>query len=518
MKRNQTKLKFKEMNVKQRIFFVLDWIMRGVLLLTLALFVVAIGMNCADRNNSSDTVAYADWFSDSLNSAINSSDETFSTTDTLSENSAADEAYNTSGFDQYNLNLFFPASNYYGNAVTATSENGIVTIIHNNSNKYAGINLISQYNTPNNQLYAGNTYTVVLYNSVPINISLEVWWYVSDTQYKSSSIQTGVPIVVSLPQNASNIILHYQNNVEYNGSFNLLIAVFTGTYTAQSFPPYQPNLQNIYESAYNTGNSAGLEQGKQEGIQSVTDSFSGIFFNSTLNVAATYYDNVSDDTYNKSFSDLTPNLGFNTVLFNSTYNYLASAATDPSNDDLQSATVTINLDQPFAYNPDRPFYISGSSRSDIFDITLVDINGTRYSGTFNSDRNYFAEFPASTNIDNAAAISSIILYFGRASDTMSDASLTQDSGGYYQGYNNGLSDGKSEGYTEGKDAGINIGYSQGYQAGFDEAGGGGFSWLISSVQGFLDTKFFGDFGVGTLLYVGLGITLATLFIKFFAGG
>lgn len=90
--------------------------------------------------------------------------------------------------------------------------------------------------------------------------------------------------------------------------------------------------------------------------------------------------------------------------------------------------------------------------------------------------------------------------------------------GYNQGFNDGAGQGYDDGFVEGKEIGYNDGLSVGFQDGFNQNKSGGFGWLISSVQAFLDVKFFGDFGIGTLLYVGLGITLVTLFLKMFAGG
>jgi hypothetical protein len=83
------------------------------------------------------------------------------------------------------------------------------------------------------------------------------------------------------------------------------------------------------------------------------------------------------------------------------------------------------------------------------------------------------------------------------------------------GYDTGYDDGYSDGTEYGKEVGDTIGYERGYQAGFADSDAGGFSWLISSVQQFLNFNFFGDFGVGTLLYVGLGGTLVCMFLKMF---
>lgn len=96
--------------------------------------------------------------------------------------------------------------------------------------------------------------------------------------------------------------------------------------------------------------------------------------------------------------------------------------------------------------------------------------------------------------------------------------------GYELGYADGEAAGSEAGYDLGHSEGFDLGYSHGYndgeddgyQVGFADAGGGGFTWLISSVQEFLNTPFFGDFGIGTLIYIALGVILVTAFLRFFA--
>lgn len=91
--------------------------------------------------------------------------------------------------------------------------------------------------------------------------------------------------------------------------------------------------------------------------------------------------------------------------------------------------------------------------------------------------------------------------------------------GYEVGFNAGLSTFNPDSYYEkGYNEGYIKGEKTGYQNGYSASGQGGFKWLIISVQEFLDTKFFGDFGIGELLYVFVGMTFALMFLKFFAGG
>ena len=468
-KRNKTKLTWKEMNVKQRIFFVLDWIMRGVLIVTLALFVIAFVMNCAGYGSDDDSAT------------------------------PSSVAYADEGYSLYSSDIRYITYSDNFSSVFYNNFSGTVSSIDVNS-IYFGVNLRS---FPSNTVF---TCVLYCYTDFPANAELFIS-YLSTSWFHHGFLVFGdfYYFTLSLPDSYSYFSFGLQS----------LSSIFSLPFSYNFDVYFYPG---EYNPGFAQGLAAGIVQGREEGINSVTSAQSGIFYNSKLSADVTYYDNVTDSTYNKSFSDLIPNLGYNSVLFDSTYNYIASQRNSTENDNVKSVSCTINLSQPFSYNSERPFYISGSSRSDIFDITLIDINGNRYSGSFDSDQNYFAFFPSSSGIDNAAAISSIVIYFGRADDTMSDASLTHDSGGYFQGYNVGLNNGYNNGFSDGRAEGIDIGFDEGYQSGFNQAGAGGFSWLISSVQSFLNTPFFGTFGIGTLLYIALGVTFVMLFLKFFAGG
>ena len=484
--RNKSKLSWNEMNVKQRIFYVLDWIMRGVLIVTLALFIVALGMNCAGYGSDDDSaapssVAYAD--------------------DVTNSNRLIDG----SSFAQYNLNLvndrlYFPVpfpelSTLFQFPISLSA--GDYTIFVSVGNGDIVLNSCDYY-------FA--------------NSSFVKCFSISSSVLNSPNHVVSFSLTSSQASEISFLCVYFNSSASFfSGQVVNYIMLVKGLYDSDSMPAYQPNLQYIYESGYDFGHSLGIEQGREEGVNSVPSAQAGIFYNSTLSADVTYFDNEASSEYTQSFSDFTPNLGYNSVLFNSFYNYIFSQRRN-QNTYPESVECTIDLYQPFSYNAERPFYISGSSRSDIFSITLIDINGKRYSGHFDSDRDYFAFFESSEGLENAAAISSIELYFGRAEDTMQDAALSQDSGGYFQGYNSGLSQGLNEGYLNGLDAGYDNGYEVGYESGFSAADGGGFAWLISSVQTFLNEPFFGSFGIGTLLYVALGIVFVSLFLKFFAGG
>lgn len=86
-------------------------------------------------------------------------------------------------------------------------------------------------------------------------------------------------------------------------------------------------------------------------------------------------------------------------------------------------------------------------------------------------------------------------------------------------YNSGLTTGQYSGYNQGYNEGKNVGYSQGYDAGLAEgtptsALGG----IVQGVSGMLNIPLFGDFTLGGLIAIILGLCLLFLFLKIFAGG
>jgi hypothetical protein len=150
-------------------------------------------------------------------------------------------------------------------------------------------------------------------------------------------------------------------------------------------------------------------------------------------------------------------------------------------------------------------------------------DGSKIFGNFDylgsSQGNYLWAYTLSVNKLNGLGISTINISSGRPEDLLTRHlyySNPSFSNSYAYGYNSGVSAGYDSGYGDGYSSGKSVGYESGYQAGFDASGAGGFSWLLSSVQSFLSVNFFGDFGVGTLLYVSLGISLVLIFIKMFA--
>lgn len=83
------------------------------------------------------------------------------------------------------------------------------------------------------------------------------------------------------------------------------------------------------------------------------------------------------------------------------------------------------------------------------------------------------------------------------------------------GFTNGQSAGYNQGYNQGMSAGYNQGYSDGVAEGTPTSALGG---IVQGVSGMLNIPLFGDFTLGGLIAIILGLCLLFLFLKIFAGG
>lgn len=83
------------------------------------------------------------------------------------------------------------------------------------------------------------------------------------------------------------------------------------------------------------------------------------------------------------------------------------------------------------------------------------------------------------------------------------------------GFTNGQSAGYNQGYNQGQSAGYNQGYADGVAEGTPTSALGG---IVQGVSGMLNIPLFGDFTLGGLIAIILGLCLLFLFLKIFAGG
>lgn len=240
--------------------------------------------------------------------------------------------------------------------------------------------------------------------------------------------------------------------------------------------PWLPNLDNMKENAYN--------QGKTEGYQDASDTLNlGVLKGAKISATFTY------DKGTKTITDEDPTFTYNgidlSVYATKYYEYT------PGNDSntLVSANVTITFADPFVYASFSVGFV-GSSASDVYGGKFIGTDGKQYAcqrdvsssgSAFKIDEGKYPE-----NLQ----VKSLVLRFGRASDTLYGVVMVQ-AGQYQNGYTNGYNDGLSDkvsynnGYKDGSSTGYangyNSGYDAGYFAGLSEPGSNGFFNLITTV-------------------------------------
>lgn len=435
-KRNKTKLKWSEMNKKQRVFYVLDWIFKGILIVCIVLFLGALVLNCARVDSERTSYVAAD----------NSGDSDW-----------------MGGFETFYLPMEVYTLDpdaiftYQGSMLTDSP----VRIDFNGMwNGLQVIGMQFQFTSQQNSFWSievvlpsssvtspGDTYAVPVlregvyvlanyYQIVPALGDIKIQW--EDSIYQIWSLG---------PQPACFFVWmdHLAVNWDYTKLFDndLPANNWLHQYYDQAFNNgYSFGLQDGYDDGYDDGYVAGYDVGYDEGYAAGVAAAGGDYDAGYQAGLADGYDNGLTDGYDQGYD-----VGYD------------EGYTDGAN--------------------------SGSGSGD-------------YQQGFNAG-------------------------YGLG---YSEGTIDGRTEGYDSGYAAGFDDGVDAGYQEGLDVGYDRGYTvgesaglaEGYNQGFNEAGGGGFKWLISSVQEFLDVKFFGDFGIGTLLYLALGVALAMLFVKFFAGG
>lgn len=328
--------------------------------------------------------------------------------------------------------------------------------------------------------------------------------------------------VISVPSEAYTMLLTFtSNSIGKLVSFSdIMLNVGDTAY------PYQPNLNDIYKQGYEKGESDGLSDGL---AQSRYGFFADSVYGSIRALPTTGspfivpLDEIPAVEYTASG-----------VSWDNLYNFLTDYATP-----LYAADVNLWFADPvpstlfnvraqgndaFLSEDGWQFLLdfgTGVLRDYVYG-TWSKVEGQPYY-TLTLDAASVADLPEDYTIlairpplvDNFEYFKNLVMY----------TNTTDYDNGYENGYNAGYDDGLksdvsyNDGYSNGFSEGQALGYQSGYQEGFDiAANGGSFGWLISSVQTILNVNFFGNFGIGTLVYVGLGLSLLAAFLKFFAGG
>jgi hypothetical protein len=487
MKKKQ-KLTWTEMNKKQRVIYVLDWVLKGFWLITLCVILLLYCLFTSDC--SSDEEAYAE-----------------------SESSGIPSYVTLGAYDTY-------VDNGDGTA-TITRQTGYI----NSSN-----NSYSSYDCNDSYPY----YSFYLWRSYPFAFSSDGLYIVNKDSILSIydfdfSLDDGYAVSLA----CSITFASYSELSAYVS--DLSIQYKTASSTTEKIILNSATYNSVYNSGVTVGTKIGL---------------SGVFADCTL--SGTSYSDVTDPGLEPNgtsykFSAIQPDYLISGISCSLAYDWCLNNGFIPKYTEL-----SVNFNTPLILYADFYLYTSVVCTSVVYTFSDGRTYVCDYTNALNSDiSGYYCwllpylDLPSNSGLQTisfatsagADLMQSYIFYksdglsqsYGSgynngysagyesgSSDGYSSGYSSGYSAGNSDGYSSGYSVGNSDGYDSGKTVGYNNGYESGYQAGFDASGAGGFSWLISSVQSFLSVNFFGDFGLGTLLYVGLGITLVLLFIKMFA--
>ena len=354
--------------------------------------------------------------------------------------------------------------------------------------------------------------------------SVTVAFYTVEGEYltQSSPINQNFTINFAYHENAYYFVIIFSSSAHGSSVAFSNIMLNAGS-TAY---PYQPNLNDIYNQGYDIGYDVGFDAGEESGTgfqngydqgytEGLAQSRYGFFAGAKIS-SLSYFDG-SDDVLLPE-ADI-PALKFleGGVDFTPVYSYF---------NDFTSYFGALNIELTFSdYIPISLFTLravpgSGSSiaatLSKQWRLKGLDAAGNAWtiSGTFVDENNGYWSFKVNEDdSDVRFQVKTIVFpsmgYADLRGLTFLDASVSATSSDQLLEVT----------YNNGYNAGFDVGFDNGYQEGFDiAANGGSFGWLISSVQAILNVNFFGNFGIGTLIYVGLGCALVVMTLKFFAGG
>ena len=318
--------------------------------------------------------------------------------------------------------------------------------------------------------------------------------------------------------------------------------------------PFIPSLERIYNNAY----TSGYNQGKEEGLDYARagywcDVTVGVRFKGTSNGAEVsngvnelvfyptvtsngidlteVYTKLNTDYPNLILEDFSFTLYFSNPVVLETLQFRCIGDAAILVDDVLSIVIYDPVAEEYETRRARFAYIDGSStvsglQTEMISETEWDTlkfkqicslscTSVQRISQLKGLRFYTADSLAGVNYEAGR-----IAGYNAGSKESYEAGKTE---GYEAGFIDGLLTGTEEsynnGYGDGYDIAYDIGYdkgrSDGFQEGFNQTKSGGFGWLISSVQAFLNVNFFGDFGIGTLVYVGLGLIMLSVFLKMF---
>lgn len=443
--RKKNKLKWYEMNKRQRVLFVIDWVMRGLLIAVVAVFLISFVLTAfgvMGEKKDEDTI-------------VASADEGIVARSTVVNN--------------YDFKGSFSNLPYLHFADTRASNAGSLGLVYN---LFSGLpktlftfEVLSNYDNKNVVVRG------VLYYTTSNGSNEELWF--------NSFVSPGGSGHFTIDLGTYYEIRSFELNIYY------VDTSLIGTTETYNYDFYF--YSGEYVPGFGQGLAAGLAQGYDKGYNAANT-------NRLISVANdTNTDGVVQALVGSQSS------GSAVINYSGDDNQTISVVGYPNNQRVIPA-IKWDLGQTVPANSLLSLSFSSSTGGSKLKFYYLDSSNNQIELWDLSEGNE-GLFKITQN-----DISVIYCYTGGFNFTISDLRL------------NYVGEVESFVSQESFMNGYNSGYSVGFQEGFNQSKSGGFGWLVSSVQQFLDVKFFGDFGIGTLIYVMLGTVFVMLFLKFFAGG
>ena len=223
-----------------------------------------------------------------------------------------------------------------------------------------------------------------------------------------------------------------------------------------------------------------IEDSYKEGYKAASDDLSlGVLKNAKIDLSLMFSDGITEKK--KTYSNLTPVFTYNGIDLSSYAGYEYDTSGDYY---IETADVTITFAEAFSYSQ-FPIGFIGNSASDVYGGYFIGTDGKQYAcerdvsvqgSAFELDE---GKYPANLQVE------SLIIGFGRASDTLQGTVMVQSGqylNGYTIGYNTGSVDGFDSGYNTGKKDGYSSGYNDGYSSGLQVSDGGFFNLITAVVD------------------------------------
>ena len=351
--------------------------------------------------------------------------------------------------------------------------------------------------------FLNSSNTVVSYNHVlTLENNLNV-----DQRYETS---------INIPANVTKIFFRFGYTVK---DFSISTSIsFENIMFSKNTSDYIPNLTDIYQNGYLSGNNAGYNEGYDSGkLVGQQTALNGIFANATISGYLESLDSKPSDIVNfdlgKNFNFISGGINFYQINIVGELEDIAREKWGYS-DPWTITHFDINLAENVPLNQ-IDLMGQGNSLSFSGNFTVTDVDGNIYRiGWTYPEKPYQSVIPDNLKNQNIL-IKKISFDWGGGADGL-QVTIFQKGLGYESGYANGYNEGRNKGYNQGKDVGYKNGYTNGVKdgesVGYEKAVSEGVSGsgllygvfvllklFFKLITDLLSLKIAGDFTIGLFL-------------------